>query len=100
MHVSRFRIAGGVFIRHGKLCDFDGKLFCGYDVLHNFYRADDDFLSDGDAAASAWKGNAMYGVLFEVSKGFEYVVVLFAGVVSLGIAVGMRGIFKGDLLDL
>ena len=45
-------------------------------------------------------GNAMYGVLFEVSKGFEYVVVLFAGVVSLGIAVGMRGIFKGDLLDL
>lgn len=45
-------------------------------------------------------GNAMYGVLFEVSKGFEYAVVLFAGVVSLGIALGMRGIFKGDLLDL
>ena len=45
-------------------------------------------------------GNAMYGVLFEVSKGFEYAVVLFAGVVSFGIALGMRGIFKGDLLDL
>lgn len=39
-------------------------------------------------------GNAMYGVLFELCKGFEYVVILLAGVVSLGIAVGMRRIFK------
>lgn len=39
-------------------------------------------------------GNAMYGVLFELCKGFEYVVILSAGVVSLGIAMGMRRIFK------
>lgn len=45
-------------------------------------------------------GNAMYGVLFELCKGFEYVVVLFAGVVSLGIAVVLRGIFKGISLSL
>lgn len=40
-------------------------------------------------------GNAIYGVLFELCNGFEYMVVLFAGIVTLGIAVGMRGIFKG-----
>ncbi len=45
-------------------------------------------------------GNAMYGVLFEFCKGFEYAVVLFAGVVSLGIAVVLRGIFKGFSLSL
>ena len=45
-------------------------------------------------------GNAMYGVLFEFCKGFEYAVVLFAGVVSLGIAMGMRGIFRGNSQDL
>lgn len=39
-------------------------------------------------------GNALYGVLFEVCKGLEYVVVLFAGVVSLMIAIGTRNIFK------
>ncbi len=45
-------------------------------------------------------GNAMYGVLFELCKGFEYAVVLSAGVVSLGIAMGMRGIFRGNSQDL
>lgn len=40
-------------------------------------------------------GNAMYGVLFELCKGFEYAVVLTAGAATLGIAVGMRGIFQG-----
>lgn len=45
-------------------------------------------------------GNAMYGVLFELCKGFEYAVVLFAGAVSLGIAVVMRKIFKGVLSSL
>ncbi len=45
-------------------------------------------------------GNAMYGVLFELCRGFEYAVVLFAGVVSLGIAVVLRGIFKGISLSL
>ncbi len=45
-------------------------------------------------------GNAMYGVLFELCKGFEYAVVLFAGVVSLGIAVVLRNIFKGVLSSL
>lgn len=39
-------------------------------------------------------GNALYGVLFELCKGFEYVVVLFSGIVSLFIAVGTRNIFK------
>lgn len=39
-------------------------------------------------------GNALYGVLFEVFKGLEFVVVLFAGIVSLMIALGTRNIFK------
>ena len=39
-------------------------------------------------------GNALYGVLFEISKGLEYIVVLFAGIVSLMIAIGTRNIFK------
>ncbi len=39
-------------------------------------------------------GNAMYGALFELCKGYEYAVILFAGVASLGIAVGMKGVFK------
>lgn len=39
-------------------------------------------------------GNALYGVLFEICKGYEYAVVLFAGAVSLIIAVGARKIFS------
>lgn len=39
-------------------------------------------------------GNALYGVLFEVFKGLEFVVVLFAGIVSLMIALSTRNIFK------
>ena len=39
-------------------------------------------------------GNALYGVLFEICKGAEYVVVLFAGAVSLMIAVRTRKIFR------
>ena len=39
-------------------------------------------------------GNAWYGVLFEFLKGYEYVVVLFSGVVSLGIAAGAEKVFK------
>lgn len=39
-------------------------------------------------------GSALYGVLFEVCKGFEYAVVLFSGIVSLIIAVGARKIFS------
>lgn len=39
-------------------------------------------------------GNTLYGVLFEICKGFEYAVVLFSGVVSLMIAIGTRNIFK------
>lgn len=38
-------------------------------------------------------GNAMYGFLFELCAGYEAVVVLFAGVASLGIAVKTRGLF-------
>lgn len=39
-------------------------------------------------------GNALYGVLFEICKGFEYVVVLFSGMVSLMIAIRTGNIFK------
>ena len=39
-------------------------------------------------------GNALYGVLFEVCRGFEYAVVLFSGAASLMIAVHARKILK------
>lgn len=39
-------------------------------------------------------GNALYGILFEISRGAEYAVVLFSGAVSLMIAAGMRNTFK------
>ncbi len=39
-------------------------------------------------------GNALYGVLFEICEGFEAAVVLFSGVVSLGIAIRARHIFS------
>ncbi len=40
-------------------------------------------------------GNALYGVLFEICQGMEWVVVLFACVVSMLIAVGVWRIFEG-----
>lgn len=39
-------------------------------------------------------GNAMYGVLFEACGGFEFAVILFAGVVSLLIAAAAGRILK------
>lgn len=39
-------------------------------------------------------GSALYGVLFEVCRGFEYAVFLFAGIVSLIIAIAARKTFK------
>ncbi len=39
-------------------------------------------------------GNAFYGVLFGICKGFEYAVVLFSGIVSLIIAISTKNIFK------
>lgn len=39
-------------------------------------------------------GNALYGVLFEACKGYEYAPVLFSGTVSLLIAVKIRAIFQ------
>ena len=39
-------------------------------------------------------GNALYGIFFEICKGYEYVVVLFAGGISLIIAVGAKNFFK------
>ena len=42
-------------------------------------------------------GNALYGILFEICKGFDYAVDLISGVVSLFIAVGTRNIFKDFL---
>lgn len=38
-------------------------------------------------------GNALYGVLFDICRGFEWAVILFAGVVSLMIAVSTKHIF-------
>lgn len=38
-------------------------------------------------------GTALYGVLFEICKGFEYVVVLSSGIASLIIAIRTRTIF-------
>ena len=38
-------------------------------------------------------GNAMYGVLFEICSGYEFAVILFAGIVSLAIAIGAKNIF-------
>ena len=39
-------------------------------------------------------GNAFYGILFEVCRGFEYAVVLFSGAISLVIAVRARNLFE------
>lgn len=39
-------------------------------------------------------GNALYGFLFEISRGAEYAVILFAGTVSLAVAVCTRAIFQ------
>lgn len=39
-------------------------------------------------------GNALYGILFELCGGFEYLPVLFSGGVSLVIAVGAGKIFR------
>lgn len=38
-------------------------------------------------------GNAWYGVLFELCRGFEYAVVLFSGITSLALALGARSVF-------
>lgn len=39
-------------------------------------------------------GNALYGVLFEACKGFEFAVILFAGVASSALAVCTKHIFQ------
>lgn len=39
-------------------------------------------------------GNALYGVLFEACKGFEFAVMLFAGVASSALAVCTKHIFQ------
>ena len=39
-------------------------------------------------------GNALYGILFEVCRGYEYTVVLFSGIISLIIAISTKNIFK------
>lgn len=38
-------------------------------------------------------GNALYGILFEACRGFEYAVILFAGTASMVIAVSTRRLF-------
>ncbi len=43
-------------------------------------------------------GSALYGILFEVCKGFEYAVVLFSGVISLVIAVNAGNILKDSFV--
>ena len=39
-------------------------------------------------------GNAFYGILFEVCRGYEFAVILFAGVVALMIAICSKNIFN------
>ena len=39
-------------------------------------------------------GNALYGVLFEAGREYEYAVVLFSGMISLLIAVKARKVFQ------
>ena len=40
-------------------------------------------------------GSAIYGILFEKFRGFEYAVVLLAGIIALAIAIGTKKVFKG-----
>lgn len=42
-------------------------------------------------------GSALYGVLFEACAGYEYVVVFFAGIASLMIALRMGKLFRNGL---
>ncbi|MDE5932208.1 MAG: MFS transporter [Lachnospiraceae bacterium] len=42
-------------------------------------------------------GSALYGVLFEICAGYEFVVVFFSGIVSLMIALRMGKIFRNGL---
>ena len=44
-------------------------------------------------------GNALYGVLFEISEGAEWAVILFACVVSMMIAVVARKVVRGFAQD-
>lgn len=39
-------------------------------------------------------GNVLYGVLFDICKGFEFTVILLSGIISLGIAICTKNIFK------
>ena len=39
-------------------------------------------------------GNAMYGILFEVCEGTEYIPVFLSGAVSLAIALGAGKVFR------
>lgn len=39
-------------------------------------------------------GNALYGVLFEFCEGYEFAVILFAGFISMLIAIFTKNIFK------
>lgn len=39
-------------------------------------------------------GNALYGILFELCSGFEFSVILFAGFISLVIAILSKKIFE------
>ena len=39
-------------------------------------------------------GNVVYGILFEVCRGYEFAVILFAGAVSLLMTVRTKGIFE------
>ena len=39
-------------------------------------------------------GNAFYGIFFELCKGYEFVVILFSGIVSLMLALAAKKIFK------
>lgn len=39
-------------------------------------------------------GNALYGILFEISRGFEFIIIFFSGVISLMIAISAKHLFN------
>lgn len=39
-------------------------------------------------------GSAFYGIMFDLSKGYEYAVIFFAGIISLFIAMKTKNVFN------
>lgn len=58
--VPHSRVVSRFFVRHGNLCDSDGRLFRCDDLLYGLHHIDDDVLPDGDAAPSSGQGGCGY----------------------------------------